>query len=379
MTDLGAPEILKALIPSEIRFLAAGNSEDIQNVAKILVASGFSGETCADTTQGLALLGQSPFQVVLCNSNLPPEGGLAFLEAVRQKFPDVASVFLSDPQDPLEAVRSAHVGVSDCILKPLRPEPLVVRVHRAVALRRISRGREKQVRTLKDLIRRRTIQVERARLRVERTCEEILQVMGYMLETRDNETAGHCQRVTRYTLELAKALHCSLDEIKTIVRGAYLHDLGKIGIPDAILRKPGPLTAEERAVAETHVRLGYDMVRRISFLAGPAEIVLTHQERFDGTGYPQGLVGHEIPLGSRIFAIADTLDAITRDRPYRDAQPYSVARDEIVRESGHQFDPDVVAAFLSLPSELWERIRDDVRQHAIIYDPYWWIDLHSVF
>ena len=140
-------------------------------------------------------------------------------------------------------------------------------------------------------------------------------------------------------------------------RGVYLHDIGKFGIPDAILRKPGKLTEEETAIMETHVRIGYELVCRIGFLAGSAEIVLTHHERYDGTGYPQGLLGEEIPLSARIFAIADTLDAMTSDRPYRRALPYSVAREEIIRGSGRQFDPAVVKGFLSIPEVLLETIR----------------------
>jgi HD-GYP domain-containing protein (c-di-GMP phosphodiesterase class II) len=114
---------------------------------------------------------------------------------------------------------------------------------------------------------------------------------------------------------------------------------------------------------QTHARIGYDMVSRIAFLAGAAEIILTHQERYDGTGYPQGLVGEEIPLGSRIFAVADTLDAMTSDRPYRRALPFSTAKAEIMRESGRQFDPKVVQAFLSIPENVWGRIPQDVEGH----------------
>jgi putative nucleotidyltransferase with HDIG domain len=195
---------------------------------------------------------------------------------------------------------------------------------------------------------------------VKKTSEGTLLALRSSLDLRDHETAGHCQRVTQYSYELAKAMNCTPAELKRIVRGASLHDIGKIAIPDAILRKPGPLTDQERAIMEAHVRIGFDLTRHIPFLAGAAEIVLTHHERFDGTGYPQGLAGTKIPLGARIFAVADTLDAMTRDRPYRHALPYAVARGEMIRESGHQFDPAVVEAFLSLPEQLLQRIRDEV-------------------
>jgi putative nucleotidyltransferase with HDIG domain len=210
---------------------------------------------------------------------------------------------------------------------------------------------------------------------VERTWDETLGVLGHALGLRDNETAQHCQRVTLYSVHLARALHCFPDEIRAISRGAFLHDIGKLGIPDAILRKPGPLTTEERVVMETHVRIGHEMVRRISFLAPSAEIVLSHHERFDGSGYPEGLAGREIPLGARIFAVADTLDAITSHRPYRLAQPYPVARDEIIRQSGRQFDPEVVQVFRSIPLSRWEEIYKRVRQRATNPDQHWWMDV----
>ncbi|MBZ5516929.1 MAG: HD domain-containing protein, partial [Acidobacteriia bacterium] len=152
-------------------------------------------------------------------------------------------------------------------------------------------------------------------------------------------------------------------ELTHISRGAYLHDIGKIGVPDSILLKEGKLTPEEMAIMQTHARIGYDLVCRIAFLAPAAAIVLTHQERYDGTGYPQGLMGNEIPVGSRVFAVADTLDAMTSDRPYRRALPMAAARAEVQRESGRQFDPEVVRVYLSIPEQTWETIRLEVASH----------------
>jgi HD-GYP domain-containing protein (c-di-GMP phosphodiesterase class II) len=136
-----------------------------------------------------------------------------------------------------------------------------------------------------------------------------------------------------------------------------LHDIGKIGIPDSILMKPGALTVAERSVMETHVEAGYNLLNRIAFLADAAEIVLGHHERFDGTGYPQGLSGVDIPLGARIFSIADTLDAMTSDRPYCRATTFAAAREEIIRQSGKQFDPEVVSAFLAIDEGIWPKLQ----------------------
>jgi len=195
--------------------------------------------------------------------------------------------------------------------------------------------------------------------------DEVILAFGQAIDLRDNETAGHSLRVTRYSREIAKAIGCSTEELKVIALGAYLHDIGKIAIPDAILHKPGKLTPEETEVMKSHAWIGHNIVSRVSFLASSAEIVLSHHERFAGDGYPQGLARDKIPLGARIFALADTLDAITVDRPYRKAASFSYAREEILRESGRQFDPKVVDAFLSIPEqEIRGIISAEIRRYA---------------
>ncbi len=148
-----------------------------------------------------------------------------------------------------------------------------------------------------------------------------------------------------------------------------MHDIGKMAIPDAILRKPGALNPDEIAIMREHCYRGYQMIKKIPFLGEASEIVYSHQERFDGTGYPRGLKGEEIPLGSRIFAVADTLDAITSDRPYRPAQTVGAARIEIEKWAGRQFDPDVVKVFLSMPENIWSDLRKEIdsRIHRLAY------------
>lgn len=195
--------------------------------------------------------------------------------------------------------------------------------------------------------------------------DEVLLAFGQAIDLRDNETAGHSMRVTRYSTEISTAMGCPASDLERFARGAYLHDIGKIAIPDAILHKPGKLTQAEMEVMMSHAWIGFNIVGRVSFLMPSAEIVLSHHERFAGGGYPQNLSGEQIPLGARIFAVADTLDAITVDRPYRKAAPFSVAREEIVRESGRQFDPKVVDAFLSIPEgEIMGIMAQEIRRYA---------------
>ncbi len=201
-----------------------------------------------------------------------------------------------------------------------------------------------------DTTLRENFHVSEAALRqIELTYDETLRALGAALDLRDTETAGHSERVTRYSLQIARIMKCPSEELTQIARGAYLHDIGKIGIPDAILRKEGKLDPEEVELMQAHVRIGYELIKQIAFLTPVAEIILAHHEFYDGSGYPQGLRGAAIPKGARIFAVADALDAITSDRPYRRAQPFDAAREEIQREGGRQFDPSVVEAFLSIP------------------------------
>jgi putative nucleotidyltransferase with HDIG domain len=195
---------------------------------------------------------------------------------------------------------------------------------------------------------------------LERSYDITLEALGDALDLKDSETEGHSKRVTAYTIALARAMGIGSDAIKVIARGAFLHDIGKMAIPDAILRKPGKLTPAETAVMREHCERGYNILRKIPFLNEAAEIVYAHQEHYDGSGYPRGLRGNAIPIGARTFAIADTLDAITSDRPYRGAKSFDVARLEILRCSGTQFDPAVVEVFLKIPNELWIELRTEI-------------------
>lgn len=171
------------------------------------------------------------------------------------------------------------------------------------------------------------------------------------MELRDQETAGHTERVTSLTLRLARALGVPEEDLEHLRRGAILHDVGKIAIPDAILLKPGPLTEEEWAVMKMHPIYAYQWLSGIPFLRKALEIPYAHHERWDGSGYPRGLKGEAIPLSARIFAVVDVYDALTSDRPYRKAGPREKALAYLREEAGRLFDPEVVRAFLEMEGE----------------------------
>jgi HD-GYP domain-containing protein (c-di-GMP phosphodiesterase class II) len=201
--------------------------------------------------------------------------------------------------------------------------------------------------------------IENARLyaELEVSYDATLEALTMALDLRDRETEGHSRRVVEYTARLARQIGLDKDTIDEFRRGALIHDVGKIGVPDAVLHKPGPLDPDERKIIEKHPQAGYEMLLGIPYLTDEIKIVLAHQEKWDGTGYPLGLKGEAIPLGARLFMIADTFDALTSDRPYRKGKPYEVAREIIAAESGRQFDPQAVEAFLAVPPEEWAQIR----------------------
>jgi response regulator RpfG family c-di-GMP phosphodiesterase len=326
-------------------------------LAERLSGEGFDCVTDVSGDEALKTLEHGQFALIISDLRMPGRSGLEFLQEVRKKDRVAAFLVATGVDDVRVGVEAMKQGADDYLLKPFVLDNVVASVYRALEKKRLEVELENYRQNLEQMVDQRARQLQAAMKRIELTYDETLEALGAALDLRDNETAGHSQRVSRYCLEMAKKMECPGDQLKHIERGSYLHDIGKIGIPDAILLKPGKLTPEEKQIMEAHARIGYDLVSRIAFLAPAAEIVLTHQERYDGTGYPQGLVGEEIPLGARVFAVADTLDAMTSDRPYRRALPHAAARAEIERESGRQFDPQAVRVFLNLSENFFENIR----------------------
>ena len=338
--------------------------DDEQGIRRFLsYGLGLEGFDCSEASGGseaMELLETQPFDAVISDLRMTGTSGLELLKGVREKHSRLAFLMATAVDEARVGIQAMKAGADDYLVKPFQIETVLSALNRAMEKKRLEIEVENYREHLEQMVDQRTRKLRVANKRTEQTYNETLEGLSATLDLRDNETAGHSRRVTRYCLEIAKALGCSSKQLKTIARKSLLHDIGKIGIPDAILLKPGKLTEEERAIMETHVRIGYELVCSIAFLAGSAEIVLSHHERYDGTGYPQGLVGDEIPLSARMFSVADTLDAMTSDRPYRRALPYSAAREEIIRESGRQFDPKVVKGFLAIPEAVFEAIRLDV-------------------
>src|SRR3974390_3152960 len=318
-------------MPAE-RILVVDDEETIRVIcSSTLTGAQFATRQAASGLEALRLLESGDeFDLVLSDLMMAEMDGIALLERTHQKFPNLPVVMVTAVYDIQVALQAMHKGAYDYLLKPFEREQLLATVRRALEMRRLKRENEAYRANLEALVAARTQQWKNALANLERSYDITLEALGDALDLKDAETEGHSKRVTAFTIAIAKRMGLQKDQISVIARGAFLHDIGKMAIPDYILRKPGKLTEEEVATMREHCYLGYKIISRIPFLAEAAEIVYSHQERYDGTGYPRGLKGDEIPLGARIFSIAATLDAMTVDRPYRAAQSLDAARKEIL-------------------------------------------------
>jgi len=329
-------------------------------IGATLERQGYDVQLAASGREALDLLERNSFDLVLTDIVMQDGNGITLLERMRAQQPNLPVVMVTAIHDISVAIDSMRRGAYDYLLKPFEREHLLSTVLRALEHRKALKENRDYQQNLELVVRARTDMLRQAMEELEHSYDITLEALGDALDLKDSETEGHSKRVTAYTIALARAMGINPSQIKVIARGAFLHDIGKMAIPDDILRKPGKLSPEEQGVMREHSARGYHMLRKIPFLSEAAEIVFTHQEHFDGSGYPSGLRGNEIPIGARIFALADTLDAITSDRPYRKAQSFDAAREEILRCSGTQFDPTVVEVFLKVPNELWHELRSEI-------------------
>jgi len=357
-------------MPQE-RILVVDDEESVRAiVAALLERSGYSATMIESAEEAMARLQQDPdYDLVLSDIMMPGTDGLTLLDHICTDHPGMPVVMLSAVNDIHVVTNAFRRGAIDYLLKPFERAELESIVMRAVEHGRLRKQNTIYRQNLESIVSSRTGRLRSTMQDLERSYEITLEAMGDALDLRDEETEGHSRRVTAYTLALAQAMGLDSDELRVIARGAFLHDIGKIATPDSILLKPGKLSAEEMTIMKQHCERGYEMLRKIPFLREAAEIVHAHQERFDGSGYPQGLRGEEIPLGARIFAIADSLDAMTSDRPYRKGTTFASATEEIVRCAGQQFDPQIVEVFLAVPNNTWSDLRTGIGRRSTLPKP----------
>ncbi len=342
------------------RVLIVDDEASVRKVmAAVLTQVGVSCETAASAEEALRVLETREMDAVISDLQMPGMSGMELLAKVRQSYPQTVFLMVTGVDDTRVGIQAMRQGADDYIVKPQQVDANIVlaSLTRALHVKRLEQEVENYRHHLEEIVAEQTQQLREALRQIERSYDHTLEVLGAAIDLRDSPTAGHSRRVFLYSIEIAKAMGGLENQMRNIAMGAWLHDIGKLAISDAILLKPGPLTDEEREIMQRHVQIGYDLVKGIPFLADAAEIIFAHHERCDGSGYPRGLKTEEIPVGARIFAVADTFDAMTSDRPYRRALPFETSRDVIERGAGKHYDSQVARVFLSIPSETWEVIR----------------------
>ncbi len=344
------------------RILVVDDEEAIREiVCSMLQNASYQCEQACSGVEALAVLrNDSNFQLVLTDLMMPELDGVGLLEIIKVQYPDLPVVMVTAVHDISVALAAIRNGAYDYLLKPFERDQLLAVARRALEAHRLRVENRTYQSTLEALVDQRTQELRETIAELERSYDVTLEALGDALDLKDAETEGHSRRVTAFTIQIGRAMGLDQQALRVLARGAFLHDIGKMAIPDAILRKPYPLNAEEKNIVQEHSYLGYRMLKKIPFLADAAVIVYAHQEHWDGSGYPRQLSGEDIPLGARIFAVADTLDAITSDRPYRAARSVDEARDEIAAWSGRQFDPSVVSVFHAIPSSVWEELHNAI-------------------
>ena len=357
MTTFAAPPHLSAVEhdfdPSRLRVLIVDDDAPLRSLLRATLSTGeFDIREVGSAERARDVIRSWRPGIVLLDVNLPGRDGLSLCAELAQSrsHDDTAVILLTAEQISDTAARLA--GAKAVVRKPFSPLDLLALIMRVVDEREFVSGTERREDAQLLMYARDLASVART----ERTQRQLLQdayrqtamALADAVDVRDRGTGLHAQRVRRYALDLAEAVDSSLLEDPSLEYGFLLHDVGKIGISDHILLKQGPLNAEERELVHAHPTIGAQILHNVAMLQGGGiDVVRHHHERWDGAGYPDRLAGEQIPLGARIFAVADTLDAMTSSRPYRAALGWPIAVEEIQAQSGRQFDPVVVQAFLA--------------------------------
>ena len=330
----------------DVRLLVVDDEEFIRSIIRErLEIEGFSVEEAQNGNQALAKLGEASYSILLTDLRMPEMDGIALLREVYQRFPEMARIVMTAHAELETAVAALKNGACDYILKPFSFDILFLTIRNALQKQSMEQKlREYQV-NLESRVKEQTDLINSMYLRS-------IHSLINALEAKDCYTRGHSQRVTLYSVAIAAHLDLPPARLEDLRYAAILHDLGKIGVREAILNKPGGLTSEEFREVEKHPEVATRILSPIPHFRNILPAILHHHERFDGKGYPGRIAGNTIPLDSRIMAIADTYDAMTSTRAYRPALTDKEATAEIRSCAGTQFDPELVAVFLSVKNNL---------------------------
>jgi putative nucleotidyltransferase with HDIG domain len=319
-----------------------------------------------DAAVALESIESGDFDIILCDIWMPGASGLDLLSMARQTRWDVGFILVTGEIQVETVILALRLQASDFLLKPLTVEEINHAVYGAFERLTAARQARAYKGSLETSIQRRTHELEVALSELESNYQMTLEALVAALDSREHETFSHSLRVRAYTRYLARRAGFPPALLPSLEQGALLHDIGKISVADAILLKPAKLTAEEWEEMRKHPVAGDEILKRVPFLRPASAVVRHHHERYDGTGYPDGLKGAEIPLGARLFTVADTLDAMTSDRTYRKGPGFEAAQNEVQRWSGKQFDPHIVDLFLKIPPETWKHVRDEAGDYSVL-------------
>jgi response regulator RpfG family c-di-GMP phosphodiesterase len=339
------------------RVLVADDEPEIRGVLADLLGDDYDCAAVGSAEEALELLRRREFDLVLSDIMMPGMSGLEMIPHVRELAPNAVVIMISGVQSVESAIDALRAGAFDYIMKPFDLHHVEAAVRRALEHKSLRDAKLLYETHLEAMVAQRTEELDRAVCSLEGAYRSTLKALTSALETRDHETHGHSERVVSFSLRLGRELGLDAEQLTSLEFGALLHDIGKIGVPDAILRKPAALDGDEWARMRLHPLYGRKILEGIEFLEGAARVVAQHHEQWDGSGYPSGLRGDEIDLNARIFAVADAFDAMTSDRVYRRGRPYEAALAELDDYAGRQFDPAVVAAFRRVGPEEWAEMR----------------------
>lgn len=314
--------------------------------------------------QALAALETDSYDIGLCDIYMPGTNGLELLSMAQRSRWDMSFIVITGKSNVQDLSSTVHLQAADFLLKPFTVAELVSSVERTFDRLMLKRRTRRELQLLNDAVQRRTLDLELTTQTLEENYRTTLETLVDALDVREHETCAHSFRVRTYTMHLARLSGYPWSMQTALERAALLHDIGKIAISDAILLKPAKLTPEQFEEVKKHAVIGEQILSHIEFLRPAAKIVRHHHERFDGKGYPDGLAGDRIPLGARLFTVADTLDAMLSDRCYRKAPGYQAALEEIRRCSGTQFDPRIVELFTQVPEQAWQELRQAAEQQS---------------
>lgn len=339
------------------RLLIVDDEAAVRGVLHDLLEQSYDCAEASSAEEALSMLRVSPYELVISDITMKGMSGLEMIPHIKVLSPESVIVMVSGMQTIESAINALRLGAFDYLMKPFDLRQVEAAIERAYNHHQLIVAKQLYENHLEELVDLRTAELDHALGSLENAYRSTLQALTAALETRDAETHGHSERVVTFSLRLGREYGLNAKELKALEFGSLLHDIGKIGVPDAILRKPAKLTEEEWERMREHPLHGQQILRGIEFLEGAARVVAQHHEKWDGSGYPLGLKAEEIDICARIFAVADAFDAITSDRVYRKAQSYDAAARELDDWANRQFDPKVVEAFHRVPTEDWEELR----------------------